>query len=39
MFLKNEYCFVEESYNRVMKYEDEQVDVNIHINDIEKMVS
>ena len=31
--------FVEESYNRVMKYEDEKVDVNIHINDIEKMVS
>ena len=32
------YLCLEETYDRVMKYGDEQVNVKIHINDVENMV-
>lgn len=33
------FFFLEESYTRIMKYGDKQVNVKISINDIENMVS
>jgi hypothetical protein len=33
------FYYLEETYDRVMKYGDEQVNVKIHINDVENMVS